>query len=232
MYNPQVVLDNMKTLIIKNYQSAIVDCLVDNLNEDNVDLFSLNYTDDVKEDLVKKLETDGQTYENVIIDVRYNEDECLRLIFNGDAIPSDNNIFSSKLVDDIHYLMKVIKRLVLTNMKLDSCKLFFLLKDDSFGYLDGNDSSPTYNEAIISMSKSLAKEYSRYNMYFNSLIIQPELKELNLDRKSKELLKNYALKYKSNSYLDVSNFILSMIENNFPINGATIRLGNGVVDYV
>ncbi|OKB66490.1 hypothetical protein BHU62_11460 [Serratia marcescens] len=222
----------MKTLIIKNYQSAIADCLEDNLTEDGVDVFSLNDTDDVKEGWVKKLETDGQTYNNVIVDLRYNEEECLRSIFNDDVTYGDNNIFSSRLVDDIHYLMKMIKRVVLTNMKLDNCKFFFLLKDDSFGYLDGNDSSPTYNEAVISMSKSLAKEYSRYNMYFNSLVIQPELKELNLNRQSKELLKNYALKYKSNSYLDVSNFILSMIENNFPINGATIRLGNGVVDYV
>jgi len=222
----------MKTLIIKNYQSAIVDCLEDNLTDGSIDLFSLNDTDDVKEDLIKKLEVDGQTYDNVIVDARYNEEECLRSIFNGDAIHGDNNIFSTKLVDDIHYLMKVVKRVVLTNMKLDNCKFFFLLKDDSFGYLDGNDSSPTYNEAVISMSKSLAKEYSRYNMYFNSLIIQPELKELNLNKQSKELLKNYALKYKSNNYLDVSNFILSMIGNNFPINGATIRLGNGVVDYV
>ncbi|MNO04652.1 hypothetical protein D3C81_2257570 [compost metagenome] len=69
-------------------------------------------------------------------------------------------------------------------------------------------------------------------MFFNALVIQPELKELDLNRQGKELLKNYALKYKSNSYLDVSKFILSMIENDFPINGATIRLGNGVVDYV
>ncbi|KKZ20057.1 MULTISPECIES: hypothetical protein [Serratia] len=222
----------MKILIIKNYQSAIVDCLEDNLTEDSIDLLSLNDTDDVKEGWIKKLEVDGQTYDNVIIDARYNEEECLRSIFNGDVTHGDNGVFSSRLVDDIHYLMKIIKRVVLANMKLDNCKFFFLLKDDSFGYLDSNDSSPTYNEAVISMSKSLAKEYSRYNMYFNSLIIQPELKELNLNRQSKELLKNFALKYKSNSYLDVSNFIFSMIENNFPINGATIRLGNGVVDYV
>ncbi|KYQ97096.1 hypothetical protein AWY96_00710 [Serratia plymuthica] len=220
----------MKTLIIKNHQSAIVDCLQDNLIEDSVDLFSLDETDDVKEDLVKKLETDGRTYDNIIIDVRYNEEHCLTSIFNGDAI--HNDIFSGRLVDDINFLMKVMKRIILTNMKLDNCKFFFLLKDDSFGYLDANDSSPTYNEAMISMSKSLAKEYSRYNMFFNALVIQPELKELDLNRQGKELLKNYALKYKSNSYLDVSKFILSMIENDFPINGATIRLGNGVVDYV
>ncbi|ERB66412.1 hypothetical protein G3U99_25150 (plasmid) [Vibrio coralliilyticus OCN008] len=206
--------------------------MVGNLIEGNVDLFSLNNTDEIKAGLVETLETDGLAYDNVIIDVRYNEEACLRSIFNGDVIHGDDNIFSSKLVDDIHYLMKVIKRIVLTNMKLDNAKFFFLLKDDSFGYLDENDSSPTYNEAIISMSKSLAKEYSRYNMYFNSLIIQPELKELNLNRQSKDLLKNYALKYKSNRYSDVSNFIFSMIENNFPLNGATIRLGNGVVDYV
>lgn len=206
--------------------------MVGNLIEGNVDLFSLNNADEVKAGLVETLETDGLAYDNVIIDVRYNEEACLRSIFNGDVIHGDDNIFSSKLVDDIHYLMKVIKRIVLTNMKLDNTKFFFLLKDDSFGYLDENDSSPTYNEAIISMSKSLAKEYSRYNMYFNSLIIQPELKELNLNRQSKDLLKNYALKYKSNRYSDVSNFIFSMIENNFPLNGATIRLGNGVVDYV
>ncbi|CAI1826281.1 hypothetical protein AB6864_06650 [Serratia proteamaculans] len=222
----------MKTLIIKNYQSAIVDCLQNNLIEDSVDLFSLNETDDVKEDLVKKLEMDGRTYDNVIVDVRYNEEHCLRSIFNDGIIHSDSDIFSGRLVDDINFLMKVIKRVILTNMRLDNCKFFFLLKDDSFGYLDANDSSPTYNEAMISMSKSLAKEYSRYNMFFNSLVIQPELKELNLNRQGKELLKNYALKYKSNSYLEVSKFILSMIENNFPINGATIRLGNGVVDYV
>ncbi|MFN3018645.1 hypothetical protein ACK1CN_22085 [Vibrio coralliilyticus] len=222
----------MKTLIITNYQSTLVDCMVGNLIEGNVDLFSLNNADEVKAGLVETLETDGLAYDNVIIDVRYNEEACLRSIFNGDVIHGDDNIFSSKLVDDIHYLMKVIKRIVLTNMKLDNTKFFFLLKDDSFGYLDENDSSPTYNEAIISMSKSLAKEYSRYNMYFNSLIIQPELKELNLNRQSKDLLKNYALKYKSNRYSDVSNFIFSMIENNFPLNGATIRLGNGVVDYV
>ena len=222
----------MKTLILNNYQSAIVDCLEDNLTENSVDLFSLNYSDDVKDDLIKRLETDGLIYENVIVDLRYNEEELLRSIFNGDANHKSNEIFSGRLVDDIHYLMQVLKRIVLTNMKLDGSKFFFLLKDDSFGYLDTNDSSPTYNESVISMSKSLAKEYSRYNMVFNSLIIQPELKELTLNRQSKDLLKNYALKYKSNSYLDVSNFILSMIENNFPINGATIRLGNGVVDYV
>lgn len=222
----------MKTLIITNYQSTIIDCLMSNLIEDKVELFSLNYTDDVKEGILAKQEADVQAYSNIIVDVRYNEEECLRSIFNNDVDHGYNNIFSSRLVDDINNLMKMIKQIVLANMKLDSCKFFFLLKDDSFGYLDGYDSSPTYNEAMISMSKSLAKEYSRYNMYFNSLIIQPELQELNLNRQTKELLKNYALKYKSNSYLDVSCFILSMIENNFPINGATIRLGNGVVDYV
>lgn len=202
-----------------------------NLIGDNIELFSLNYTNDVKEDMVAQLEANGQVYSNIIVDVRYNEEENLRAIFNGDVTLDCNDIFSSRLVDDINYLMKVIKRVVLANMKLDSCKFFFLLKDDSFGYLDEHDSSPTYNEAMISMSKSLAKEYSRYNMFFNSLIIQPELQELNLNRQKKEFLKNYALKYKSNSYLDVASFILSMIENNFPINGATIRLGNGVVDY-
>ncbi|WP_455821043.1 hypothetical protein [Pseudomonas cerasi] len=221
----------MKTLILNNYRSAILDCLNDNLTEKCIDLFSLDESKDVKKDLINTLETDGRTYDNVIIDLRYNEEECLRSIFNGDTINEDN-FFSGGLVDDIQYLMKVLKHIVLASMKLDGCKFFFLLKDDSFGYLDANDSSPTYTEAVIAMSKSLAKEYSRYNMVFNSLVIQPELKELTLSRQSKELLKNYALKYKSNSYRDVSNFILSMIENNFPINGATIRLGNGVVDYV
>jgi len=222
----------MKTLILNNYQSAIVDCLKDNLTENSLDLFSLNDSDDVKEDLIKKLETHSLIYENIIVDLRFNEEEWLRSIFNGDASHNSNEFFSGRLVDDIHYLMRVLKRIVLTNMKSDGSRFFFLLKDDSFGYLDANDSSPTYNESVISMSKSLAKEYSRYNMVFNSLVIQPELKELSLNRQGKELLKNYALKYKSNSYLDVSKFILSMIENNFPINGATIRLGNGVVDYV
>ncbi|EKP0303167.1 hypothetical protein [Aeromonas veronii] len=221
----------MKTLIIRNYKSTVIDYLIGNLIEDNVVLLSLNNTGYVKEDMVAQLEASGLVYSNIIIDMRYNEEECLRSIFNGDITFDCNDIFSSKLVDDINNLMKVIKRVVLANMKLDSCKFFFLLKDDSFGYVDEHDSSPTYNEAMISMSKSLAKEYSRYNMFFNSLIIQPELQELNLSRQKKEFLKNYALKYKSNSYLEVASFILSMIENNFPINGATIRLGNGVVDY-
>ncbi|MBF4227421.1 hypothetical protein EAY83_21070, partial [Vibrio anguillarum] len=80
----------MKTLIITNYQSTLVDCMVGNLIEGNVDLFSLNNTDEVKVGLVETLETDGLEYENVIIDVRYNEEACLRSIFNGDVIHGDD----------------------------------------------------------------------------------------------------------------------------------------------
>ncbi|MCC8374082.1 hypothetical protein CKY10_13115 [Photorhabdus sp. HUG-39] len=226
----------MKTLIITNYQSNLVEHILNNLDSDDILLHSVDIKYNTKENskvkLIEKIENHNDTYENVIVDLRYNEQEDLEKIVDSPDINNRDGLFSNTVTDNVLFVMKTIKGLILDNIKSGKGKYFFLLQDDSFGYLDSCYSSPVYNETITAMSKSLAKEYSRYNMFFNTLVIQPELKELKLDRNSKEVLKNYALKYKTINYEDVTKFLISMIQNEFPLSGATIRLGNGVVDYV
>ena len=92
--------------------------------------------------------------------------------------------------------------------------------------------TPIANQARAAALKSMAKEYGRMGLGFNTFVCQPprEMVEKSVWRARREQLKVYALRYRPVGVGGYSRFILSMINGDPPANGSVLCLGNGVME--
>ena len=232
----------MKTIFIQNHDSILTKKIAESRSES--DELYISYPKNTYDSFLKENEKNVKhmhicndrvksiNFDNIIIDMKFSEQE--KLLDSIEKIDSNNEFIGlSKIwIETVICLTELLTEIINNNILRGGGKFFFLLRDDTFGYIDNLNISPVYNNIITSMTKSLAKEYSRFNMIFNSFWIQPELSELNMLKNDKTMLKNFALKYRTINYDHVVKYINIMIENDFPINGATVPLGNGVVSHV
>ena len=92
--------------------------------------------------------------------------------------------------------------------------------------------TPIANQARAAALKSMAKEYGRMGLGFNTFVCQPprEMVERSAWRTHREQLKVYALRYRPVGVGGYARFILSMLDGDPPANGSVLCLGNGVME--
>ena len=92
--------------------------------------------------------------------------------------------------------------------------------------------TPIANQARAAALKSMAREYGRMGLGFNTFVCQPprEMVEKAAWRTRREQLKVYALRYRPVGVGGYSRFILSTINGDPPANGSVLCLGNGVME--
>ncbi|KLN66036.1 hypothetical protein [Vibrio sp. VPAP30] len=220
----------MHILTLTNYPSYFVNALRSPLKSNHlVTTLSLASLNEGTHSIQALMTAHLQPYEAILVDLRWNEQSELQTIFDSDELASSDDIPSTRSLTTI---LDFIRQVIAHNLVARVGKFLFLLYDDSFGYFTSKHSAPIYNQAIRSLSRSLAKEYARYQLNFNVIIYHPELKELPGSATHKRLLNNFVLKYQSIDYLQVTDFIEALITHTWPFNGATFRVGSGAVDYV
>jgi len=104
--------------------------------------------------------------------------------------------------------------------------------DDVAAKILGLPQTPIANQARAAALKSMAKEYGRMGLGFNTFVCQPprEMAERSAWRARREQLRVYALRYRPVGIGAYVRFILSMLEGDVPANGGVLCLGNGVME--
>ena len=104
--------------------------------------------------------------------------------------------------------------------------------DDYAAKILGLPQTPIANHARAAALKSMAREYGRMGLGFNTFVCQPprEMVEKAAWRTRREQLKVYALRYRPVGVGGYSRFILSTINGDPPANGSVLCLGNGVME--
>ena len=104
--------------------------------------------------------------------------------------------------------------------------------DDYAAKILGLSQTPIANQARAAALKSMAKEYGRMGLGFNTFVCQPprEMVERAAWRTRREQLKVYALRYRPVEVRGYSRFIVSMINGDPLANGSVLCLGNGVME--
>ena len=107
-----------------------------------------------------------------------------------------------------------------------------LCVDDVAAKILGLPQTPIANQARAAALKSMAKEYGRMGLGFNTFVCQPprEMAEKSAWRTHREQLKVYALRYRPVAIGTYVRFILSMLDGDAPVNGGVLCLGNGVME--
>ena len=104
--------------------------------------------------------------------------------------------------------------------------------DDVAAKILGLAQTPIANQARAAALKSMAKEYGRMGLGFNTFVCQPprEMVETSAWRTHREQLKVYTLRYRPVGVDTYVRFILSMLDGDAPVNGGVLCLGNGVME--
>ena len=104
--------------------------------------------------------------------------------------------------------------------------------DDYAAKILGLPQTPIANQARAAALKSMAKEYGRMGLGFNTFVCQPprEMVQRAAWRTRRQQMKVYALRYRPVGVGSYSRFILSTINGDPPANGSVLCLGNGVME--
>jgi hypothetical protein len=76
----------------------------------------------------------------------------------------------------------------------------------------------------ISAFRALCKEFERFNLFFNNIVLQPELELIDpvIYKKQVNNLKVFALKYHLPRRMDNARFIYDRITNSRPLANGTV----------
>ena len=111
--------------------------------------------------------------------------------------------------------------------------LLALCIDDAAAKILGLSQTPIANQSRAAALKSMAREYGRMGLGFNTVVCQPprEMVEASAWRARRERLKVYALRYRPIGIDVYARFLLSMLDGDMPpANGGVLCLGNGVME--
>ena len=121
---------------------------------------------------------------------------------------------------------------ILAMMSAERGYLLALCIDDAAARIVGLPESPIANQSRAAALKSMAREYGRMGLGFNTIVCQPprEMLDGHAWRARRERLKVYALRYRPVGIDSYVRFILSLLEGDAPANGSVLCLGNGVTE--
>ena len=110
--------------------------------------------------------------------------------------------------------------------------LLALCIDDVAAKILGLPETPIANHSRVAALKSMAREYGRMGLGFNTIVCQPprEMVDGTEWRTRRKRLKVYALRYRPVGIGSYVRFILSLLDGDPPANGSVLCLGNGVME--
>ena len=111
-------------------------------------------------------------------------------------------------------------------------RLLALCVDDAAARILGLPQTPIANQARAAALKSLAKEYGRMGLGFNTCVYHPSREMMTRAgwRARRGRLRVYALRYRPVETGRYARFLLSLLGDDTPANGGVLCLGNGVVE--
>ena len=148
------------------------------------------------------------------------------------GLPDEADAFAGELHRRTMGFLADCRAAVRAMMPAGEGRLLALCIDDVAAGLLGLPRTPIANHARAAALKSLAKEYGRMGLGFNTVVCQPprEMVRESAWRANRERLKVYALRYRPIGVRPYVRFLLSMLEGDTPANGGVLCLGNGVME--
>ena len=165
----------------------------------------------------------------VLSEPRLDEAACLKRV---QAAPDSAAAFAGELHRQTMAFLTDCRAAIRTMMPAGKGHVLALCIDDVAAKILDLPQTPIANQARAAALKSMAKEYGRMGLGFNTIVCQPpgEMVEKSAWRTHREQLKVYALRYRPVGIDTYVRFILSMLDGDAPVNGGVLCLGNGVME--
>ena len=150
----------------------------------------------------------------------------------AEAVPDAALAFADALHRQTTAFLADCRAAIQAMMPAGKGQLLALCIDDAAARILGLPQTPVANQARAAALKSMAKEYGRMGLGFNTVVCQPprEMAEASAWRARRERLKVYALRYRPIGIDAYVRFLLSMLDGDTPANGGVLCLGNGVME--
>ena len=168
-------------------------------------------------------------YGVVLAEPRLDEAACVE---RAQSLHGEVDAFADELHRQTMAFLADCRTAVRAMMPAGQGRLLALCIDDVAAGILGLPQTPIANQARAAVLKSLAKEYGRMGLGFNTVVCQPprEMVQESAWPANRERLKVYALRYRPIGIRAYVRFLLSMLEGDTPANGGVLCLGNGVME--
>ena len=119
-------------------------------------------------------------------------------------------------------------------LKANTGQILFIGIDDLASGILSLPVTSIGNQLRISALKSLAKEYARMNIVFNSIICQPAKETVSPEvwKKQRGALKVFTMRFSPIEIQKYARFCADVIIKGIPSNGGVVYLGSGVTETV
>ena len=171
-------------------------------------------------------------YGVVLTEPRLDEAACVERARVLPDVADEVDAFAGELYRQTMAFLADCRAAVQAMMPAGQGRVLALCIDDVAARILGLPQTPIANQARAAALKSLAKEYGRMGLGFNTVVCQPprEMVRESAWRANRERLKVYALRYRPIGIRGYVRFLLSMLEGDTPANGGVFCLGNGVME--
>ncbi len=154
--------------------------------------------------------------------------ELKRALADPDLIPA----YAARVQADAMGFLRACRAATLAMMPQKGGQVLFLGVDDVAARIIGLPETPIGNQLRVSGLKSLAKEYGRMGIKYNTIISQPARDAASPEvwRDRRDALKVYTMRFTPAETRDYAAFCWSVLINDVPLNGGIICLGKGVME--
>jgi len=146
--------------------------------------------------------------------------------------PEDALALGRDLHNDTMAFLQNCRAVTQAMMTAKAGQVLFVGIDDVAARIVGQPENPMANQLRVSALKSLAKEYGRMGIKYNTVLSQPskESVEPQIWREKRDALKVYTMRFSPNETTEYAQFCWSLLQGNVPVNGGIICLGKGVME--
>lgn len=146
--------------------------------------------------------------------------------------PAQAVAFAAQVRDDTMEFLRNCRAATLAMMPQKSGHVLALGIDDVASRIMGLTETPMANQMRVAALKSLAKEYGRMGLSYNTVICQPsrDLAEPTAWRDRREAMKVYTMRFTPSETAEQAAFCLQVLTGKVPLNGGVLCLGKGVME--
>ncbi|KZL02222.1 MULTISPECIES: hypothetical protein [unclassified Pseudovibrio] len=130
------------------------------------------------------------------------------------------------------YFLETCRHATQAMMRHGGGQVLSLGIDDVASKIVGLPQSPIVNQMRSSCIKSLAKEYGRLKISYNSVLCHPPKESVDpkIWRSQRDALKVYTMRFTPCAVQEYAEFCRQLLTSNAPLNGGQICLGKGVME--
>lgn len=146
--------------------------------------------------------------------------------------PAQAVAFAAALRDQAMDFLRNCRAATLAMMPQKAGQVLYLGVDDVAARIMGLTETPMASQMRIAALKSLAKEYGRMGLQYNTVICQPsrDLAEADVWRARREAMKVYTMRFSPSETAEQAAFCMQVLTGKVPLNGGVICLGKGVME--